>query len=149
MNGFVWFRNLLVVMLVPAATVMSSAGAALAATETGTGTIQAHGVGVAALRGSGDVTIERGAGTVWVSGTAQIQTEGTGRRITLPDGTIRLTGYTGKVVISGEAITVRVAGGAINLTATGTGSVFLKGKGSYTVNETSGTWSRDGVVVQF
>ncbi|GAB4111326.1 MAG: hypothetical protein OHK0050_09670 [Roseiflexaceae bacterium] len=135
--------------LAMAMALIALANTTFAAEETGIGSITAKGAGSAKLTSSGTITIAGGAGIVWVTGDADISTSGRGRRTTLPDGTIRLTGYSGTITISGESLVVRIEGGAINLTATGTGSVLLKGRGSYQVGDTTGTWSKSGTSVRF
>jgi hypothetical protein len=44
---------------------------------------------------------------------------------------------------------VRAAGGAINVTATGTGRAVLRGQGTYETGNTSGEWTTDGERVDF
>ena len=147
MKQFNWIKVL--VGLFVACTLLAPSGAAFAAEQTGIGTITAKGVGYARIEGSGTVVVEHGAGTIWVTGASDIQTTGRGRRTTLANGTIRLTGYSGDVTTTGDALVVRIEGGAINLRATGTGSVLLKGHRSCTTGETHGTWARLGVKVQY
>jgi hypothetical protein len=144
------FKWLMVMIgMLVALALLAPSGAAYAAEEEGTGTITAKGVGFVRIEGSGTVTINRGAGAVWVTGTTDIQTSGRGRKTLLPDGTIRLTGYSGAITVTGEHILVKIEGGAIDLTATGTGSVLLKGKGSYSVGDTTGPWTKAGVTIGY
>jgi hypothetical protein len=142
-----WFK-VLVGMLVGFA-LLAPSSAAFAAEQSGTGTITAKGVGYARIEGNGTVVVKHGAGTIWVTGASDIQTSGRGRKTTLADGTIRLTGYSGDITITGTALVVRIEGGAINLSASGTGSALLKGRGSYTAGELTGTWAKAGVTVQY
>jgi hypothetical protein len=131
---------------------VAGAGTALAdeASVNGTGALTAEGTGYAGIRGSGTVQLEAGAGTVWITGADTIEVEGQGRRTTLPDGTVRLTGASGAVQIQGTDMGVRIASGRILFTAEGTGSVYLRGYGTYsTANGTSGNWSPDGMQINF
>lgn len=124
-------------------------GYAQAADAAGSGTVTASGSGTALLTGSGTVEVGEGAGIIWVRGDADIQMDGRGRRTTLPDGTVRITGWPGTVTISGTDIQVRVIGEAIELTASGTGTARLVGVGTYTVGENSGEWLESGIVVSY
>lgn len=142
-----WARLIAATLLTMA--LLAPSGAALAAEEQGAGTITARGAGYVRLEGGGMVTIGRGAGVVWVTGAEEIKTEGRGRRTSLPDGTIRLTGYSGVITVTGQDMVVRVEGASIGLSATGSGNVFLKGRGGYTVGDGSGTWSKTGTTVTF
>jgi hypothetical protein len=130
-------------------SLLAPSGAALAAEESGSGTITAKGAGYARIEGDGTVVIAGGAGTIWITGAEDIQTTGKGRKTTFADGTIRLTGYSGTVTITGEDLVVKVEGAKINLTATGTGTAFLKGRGGYTVGSVTGSWVKAGKSVTF
>ncbi|NJL03837.1 MAG: hypothetical protein HC911_02745 [Chloroflexaceae bacterium] len=122
---------------------------AQAAEVSGTGTVTASGSGTAQINGSGTVQVGPGAGIIWVRGDADIQMDGRGRRTTLPDGTVRITGWPGTVTVSGSDIQVRVVGEAIELQANGTGTVRLFGVGTYTVGDVTGEWQEAGVSVNF
>lgn len=149
MRASAWILRLMLAALVALTLGGVAVAPAAAAEATGSGTLTAKGVGTARIEGSGSVVIAGGAGTVWVNGADTITTEGKGRRTTLADGTVRLTGYSGRITIAGEELVVRVAGGAIELTATGTGSVVLAGKGTYSAGGKSGAWAKNGVTVTF
>jgi len=142
-----WLK--VMIAMVVALALLAPSGAAFAAEENGTGTITAKGVGFARIEGNGTVTINRGAGAVWVTGATDIQTSGRGRRTILADGTIRLTGYSGAITITGEQLVVKIEGGTIDLTAIGTGSVLLKGRGSYSVGDITGAWTKAGLTVGY
>lgn len=149
MTGFAWIRYMMMVLMIVVAVAAANTGSALAAPVAGEGTLSATGVGTVGLTGSGTVAIGPGAGTVWVAGAEDIQVEGRGRRTVLPDGTVRLTGYSGSITIVGEDMRVRIAGGAIGVEAYGKGSAVLQGEGSYTTGNGSGNWTRNGQVVQY
>lgn len=149
MRRRIWLRGLLMAAIVMAALTCTGTGAALAASVHGSGTLEAQGSGHATIKGSGEVRIEGGAGVVWVSGADELTAEGTGRRTILPDGTVRLTGYTGAITASGDDLTVRVSGRAIELSASGSGSAWLRGKGTYTTESTSGAWLARGLRVSY
>ncbi len=140
----------LIVMLV-ALMLLSGTGLNVAAAQTvsGTGMLEASGYGTVTLSGSGTVTIQEGAGVIWAQGADSIEAPGRGRRAELPHGAVRLTGYSGRVKIQGEDMTIRIAGGLINLTASGSGSAWLRGEGTYTTNNSSGTWTPRGIRVTF
>lgn len=149
MQAMTWLFKAVLVAVVAVILGSVAAAPASAAEVGGSGRLVAQGFGAARIEGSGSIVIAGGAGTVWVSGPATITTEGRGRRTTLPDGTIRLSGYSGRITITGDDLVVRVAGGAINLSATGTGRALLSGKGTYTAGNLSGLWSTSGVSVQY
>jgi hypothetical protein len=145
-----WSRTLktLAAMLLTLA-LLAPSGAALAAEESGSGTITAKGAGYARIEGDGTIIIGGGAGTIWITGAEEIKATGRGRKTTFADGTIRLTGYSGAVTITGEEMVVKIEGAKISLTATGTGSALLKGRGGYTVGSATGTWTKAGKSVSF
>lgn len=147
--GHSWLRGLIVMLV--ALMLLSGTGLHVAAAQTvsGTGTLEASGYGTVALSGSGTVTIQEGAGVIWVQGADSIEATGRGRRVELPHGAVRLTGYSGRVQIQGEDMTIRIAGGVINLTASGSGSAWLSGEGTYTTNNSNGTWTPRGIRVTF
>lgn len=114
----------------------------------GTGSITATGMGTAVIDGSGTVEIAEGAGVIWIHNADSIERTGEGRVTTYPNGSIRLTVFSGNVTVTGSDMRVRIAGGAINVTATGSGRAVLTGEGSYTTsNGGSGNWL--GTVIEF
>lgn len=144
-----WSRMVLVALVGVLALSVVTTSVSLAAEVSGTGRLQATGVGGVRINGDGTVVIGRGAGTVWVTGADEIVTEGQGRRTVLPDGTVRLTGYSGAITISGDVMRVRILGGSIDVTATGSGEVLLKGYGTFETNAGSGNWTPQGVTINF
>lgn len=147
--GHTWLHGL--IMMLVALMLLSSTGPNVAAAQTvsSTGTLEASGYGTVALSGSGTVTIQEGVGVVWVQGADSIEVTGRGRCVELPHGAVRLTGYSGRVQIQGEDMTIRIAGGVINLTASGSGSAWLRGEGTYTTNNSNGIWATPGIRVTF
>lgn len=147
--GRIWVRGLTVLLMALAVVMVAGAGVAQAQTATGTGTLNVHGYGSVHLSGSGTITIQEGAGTVWVDSADSIEADGRGRRVELPNGAIRLTGYSGTVQITGEDMQLRIVGGVIDLTASGSGSVWLHGEGTYETTNSSGAWEVPAIKVEF
>jgi hypothetical protein len=147
--GRIWIQGLTVLLVALAVVMAAGAGVAQAQTATGTGTLHAYGYGSVHLSGSGTITIQEGAGTVWVDSADSIEADGRGRRVELPNGAIRLTGYSGTVQITGEDMRVRIVGGVIDLTASGSGSVWLNGEGTYETANSSGVWEVPAIKVEF
>jgi hypothetical protein len=113
---------------------------------TGSGTMSARGVGLVVLRGSGRVEIDgHGAGLVWVKGAETLDASGEGHRWEIPErGSTVFVGWSGTVLASGHGMTVWVAGGLVEFTATGTGTVYLRGHGTYVLNHRAAEWSSTG-----
>ena len=112
----------------------------------GTGTIRAIGAGLARVHGTGRVDIAaKGVGTVWVRNARTIQATGRGSRQDLPGGITLFAGWAGHIHVAGEGMTVEMAGGIIEFKATGTGTVFLQGRGRYWVAGQACDWTPAGV----
>ena len=118
-----------------------------AETIQGTGTLTARGAGVARVQGDGTVDIKGlGVGTVWVHNAETLRASGRGMRWDLPGGVL-FAGWSGRIHASGEELTVTMSGGLIHFTARGSGTVFLKGYGSYWLNGEPGNWSPEGITI--
>ncbi|HIH44430.1 MAG TPA: hypothetical protein HA257_04960, partial [Candidatus Methanoperedenaceae archaeon] len=109
----------------------------------GTGKLTAEGNGRALLVGNITVNVESiKNGKMRVSDNTVVTT--TGANVTqevLRNGDIKYTGFD-SATATGSNIKVVLSGNSIKLTAEGTGSAVLKGKGTYSVgNEASGEWS--------
>jgi len=116
----------------------------------GTGSIRAKGAGIARVQGNGRVNIRgHGVGTVWVRDAETLQASGNGFRWDLPGNIVLFAGWSGHIHASGEELTVTMIGGLIEFSASGTGTVFLKGRGHYWIGGCSGEWSVEGVTVDF
>jgi hypothetical protein len=117
---------------------------------SGTGTISARGAGLAILRGTGEVEIEgQGVGMVWVKGAETLEASGEGYRWEVPEtGAKVFLGWSGSIHASGHEMTVWMVGGLIEFTASGTGKVYLRGRGTYVLNGHEGAWSPMGEVLQ-
>jgi hypothetical protein len=117
---------------------------------SGTGTISARGAGLAILRGTGEVEIEgHGVGMVWVKGAETLEASGEGYRWEVPEtGATVFLGWSGSIYASGHEMTVWMVGGLIEFTASGTGKVYLRGRGTYVLNGHEGAWSPMGEVLQ-
>lgn len=116
----------------------------------GRGTISARGAGLAILRGTGEVDIEgHGVGVVWVKDAETLEASGEGYRWEIPEtrATVFL-GWAGSIYASGHEMTVWMAGGLIEFTASGTGKVYLRGRGTYVLNGDEGAWSPMGELLQ-
>lgn len=145
----------LAMTLALALSVLAAPQTALAQSGGGTGTLTASGNGLAGIRGNGTVTIS-GNGILWIrddAGDAIINVSGNGRRVELPSGWIRYTGFHGQARVSGSKITVALSGVGIEMQATGTGKFVLRGIGSYTVEKDgvtimTGVWAETAKVMQ-
>ncbi len=128
---------------------------ALAQTASGTGTLTAQGEGRAQVRcaecditltGNGLLTIldTTGAAEIGVAGNGQREVRETSR------GTVYVfRGFDGTASVSGEHLAVALRGDEIDLTATGTGRVWLRGEGTYTVNGETNAWSTTVTALEF
>lgn len=132
----------LVLSLVVAAVMVP---AAFAQATTGTGTLSANGDGLARLAGAGTVTVS-GAGVLFIrdrGGDAVISVDGTGTR-RAGETWARYAGFNGSATVSGSDVVVWLSGSNISLSAEGTGVVYLRGSGSYTLAGDSGEWTETG-----
>ncbi len=142
------WQKVLVGILTAMALVVLLIPAALAQEETGCGWLFALGGGEAVLDGAGTVTIHgRGVGVVWVTGAEDLVARGVGRRVDLPDGTVRFEGWRGTLRASGDDMHIRMLGSIISFYARGCGSAFLRGYGWYRTGQSSGLWSPAGITV--
>jgi hypothetical protein len=137
-------------LVVVVALSLALASSASADEITGRGTIGAKGAGLAVLRGDGEIEIEaHGVGVVWVKGGERLEASGRGHKWDVPgsDATV-FWGWSGTIHTSGNRITVWMTGGVIEFTASGTGKVYLRGRGRYEVNGHEGLWSPGGEVLR-
>jgi len=138
-------KRSLVVVAVLLALSLALASTASAKQISGTGTIWAKGVGQAVLRGDGEIRIRcHGLCSVWVKNADELRAWGRGHRAELPGGGTKFWGWRGTIYASGEGMTVSMRGGVFEFTATGSGTVYLKGRGRYVVNHHGGSWSSAG-----
>jgi hypothetical protein len=117
---------------------------------SGTGTIWATGAGLAILRGTGEVDVQgHGVGIVWVKSAETLEASGEGYRWQIPEtGATVFLGWSGSIYASGHEMTVWMAGGLIEFTASGTGKVYLRGRGTYNLNGHEGAWNPMGELLQ-
>jgi hypothetical protein len=117
---------------------------------SGTGTISAKGAGLAILRGTGEVDIQgHGVGIVWVKSAETLEASGEGYRWQIREtGATVFLGWSGSIYASGHEMIVWMAGGLIEFTASGTGKMYLRGRGTYVLNGQEGTWSPMGELLQ-
>lgn len=114
----------------------------------GTGVLDAHGTGVAAVKGLMDYHATADEGILLVkdiSGDARVEVDGSG-------GTGEWRGFKayfgvhGNVHIVGTGVAVILVGRDIDLHVTGKGWAFLKGEGVFTANGRGPfRWTEDGV----
>ncbi|GAB4565436.1 MAG: hypothetical protein Kow0047_16070 [Anaerolineae bacterium] len=136
-------RTLIMIALVLTLT-MAFGATAWADTVSGTGTMTAHGTGVAWIQGDGVVDISlHGAGTVWISGADILEVRGEGYRHDFERGVL-LVGWKGDVHAAGRDLRIQMTGGVIDFTATGKGVVYLKGDGYYKLGDREGRWPLRG-----
>jgi hypothetical protein len=138
-------RRLLLVLAAAFVAGLVFTSVAAAEEVSGTGTIHAAGRGVAIVQGTATVDIQvHGIGMVFVKGAEALVATGQGRRTEVRGGVL-FTGWKGQIHIEGRDLNVRMAGGRIEFTATGTGWVYLQGNGVYRVEHRGGgLWSPRG-----
>lgn len=128
------------------------AGSAFAAAKVlhGKGELQAVGKGVAKVTGNGIVKT-KGKGILVVkllSDDATATVHGYGHKRVVSDTTTIYYGYNGAAKVSGSRVSVKLVG-RVALSATGTGTAFLKGHGRYRVGHRRGSWSPRGTTINF
>ncbi len=104
----------------------------------GTGKLTASGNGKATMSGDMEVEISARSGVLTITdydGNAEVDVTGYGTKADLGNGTVRYSGFYGTANINGSSITVVMLGDGIELTAEGTGSVVLRGYGTYDVEK--------------
>ncbi|WP_420628326.1 hypothetical protein [Candidatus Leptofilum sp.] len=112
-------------------------------TATGTGWVEAHGSGVAGLKGNIDRLHINGHGVLYYYDGGQTDTPhvtGVGRKIELPNGWVKWVGFHGSFHLEdADHVKVVLHGRDIDLYASGTGSIWLRGHGTYTHGRADGT----------
>jgi hypothetical protein len=113
---------------------------------TGTGWVEAHGSGVAGLKGNIETLRISGDGVLYYYDGGQTdipEVTGVGRRIELPNGWVKWVGFNGTFSLNdADHVKVVLHGRGIDLYAAGTGSVWLRGVGTYTFGSADGTIER-------
>ncbi|VAW42401.1 hypothetical protein MNBD_CHLOROFLEXI01-3587 [hydrothermal vent metagenome] len=111
-------------------------------TLIGTGWVEASGNGVAGLKGNLDTLRISGSGVLyyWDGGETDIpEVTGVGRRIELPNGWVKWVGFNGTFSLDdADHVKVALHGRDIDLYAAGTGTVWLRGHGTYTFGSADG-----------
>lgn len=144
-----------VLALLGATAVSADTGAGQAKTAgtvviRGTGTLSAQGAGVAWLNGSGNIFIRgHGLATIYVRNADRIVASGAGRRLNLRNGITLFVGWRGTVDVAGDHMSVRIQGGLIDFTATGTGRAVLRGRGHYQLGDQAGDWNPASTSVEY
>lgn len=111
----------------------------------GTGELHAWGDGLAGLRGDGEVTVA-GNGILYFrdhNGDAEWSVSSKGGRRDLLNGWIVYYGFDGTFEAQGSRITVVLSGYDVDLWATGTGVVMLRGNGEYEINDHHFQWTAE------
>lgn len=116
---------------------------------SGTGTIWAKGAGLAIPHGHGEIVIRaHGVGIVWIKDANSLEASGRGHKWEVAGNNATVFwGWSGEIRASGDSITVWMADGIIEFRATGTGSVYLRGRGNYEANGHEGLWRPAGVIL--
>ncbi len=105
---------------------------------SGTGKLTASGNGKATMSGDMEVEISARSGVLTITdydGNAEVDVTGYGTKEDMGNGTVRYSGFDGTASISGSSVTVVILGDDIELTSKGTGSVVLRGCGTYDVEK--------------
>ena len=112
----------------------------------GRGVLDAHGTGVAAVKGRVDMQVDANRGILLVkdiAGDAFVRVNGNGETAHWNGFTVYFG--TGEASIVGSHVAVIVVGTDIDLHAAGKGWAYLKGRGHYFVNgEGPFPWNPDG-----
>jgi hypothetical protein len=148
---------LLALSLVGATSVAAAEPTATAPTRSvvvaGSGTLAAHGSGVARLAGSYVLTGSMDGGTIRIVGATRwttIRVAEWASKTRLDDGTIVFRGVHGRFQIAGRTIGTRLESAAMRFIATGHGRAVLRGTGEYWVNGVGPKpWSAESVGAGF
>jgi len=106
--------------------------------------LHASGDGLVALSGNFNVSGDVGAGNVRLLDTAgdmNPKVLNASTTVELPNGAILYSGVRGHIEVNGSSFSMAVSGNNISIYIEGTGSVILRGNGTYT-NAESGVWYR-------
>lgn len=120
------------------------------------GIVTAEGDGIVAVNGSGEVMIE-GEGVLFIvdrTDTATIHINSTTRshyteQQSRGNSVHIYRRFNGTATIIGEDIAVVMDGVSISASISGTGSMLLRGEGTYTLNKQIQPWSDDGITIAF
>ena len=116
----------------------------------GQGTVTANGNGRAAIMCSSCEVTLSGDGLLAIldsEGDSEVSISGAGRSAQRETdwGTATVyQGFNGSVTIRGAFVGLALRGDNISLSATGTGRVWLRGQGTYTLNGQNGNWQETG-----
>lgn len=141
LQGLLNKKAVLVVLLLLGS--LFAVSAVSADTLTGTGWVEAHGSGVAGLKGNVDRLTINGNGTLYYydGGETDIpEVTGIGRRVELSNGWVKWVGFHGTFHLeNADHVKVVLHGRDIDLYVSGTGSIWLRGVGTYTHGRADGT----------
>lgn len=136
-----------------AAAEPSAPSQARAIVVAGTGTLAAHGSGVARLAGSYVLVGSMDGGSIRIAGASRwttIRVTGWTSKTRLADGTLVFRGVHGSFFIAGRTIVTRIESSEVRFVATGHGRAFLRGHGEYWVNGVGPKpWSGPGLESAF
>lgn len=144
--------TLVAVLGVIAFSAIAATGASAAETEvSGHGTLYARGSGQATVEGDGRMAIKLGGSAqVTICGAEHIEVWGTGQRDEATDGgCVTFHGLRGTIIAAGDDMTVDMRGEKLSFAASGEGTAFLKGRGTFHVGHLFGRWSADGIRVHY
>jgi hypothetical protein len=144
----------LAMTLVATSVVAATGSASTSATVAlATGSLSAGGAGQAKAAGSFVLVGSMDGGWVKVSGLAGpdiVRITGWASRTRLADGSLIFRGVHGTVYVAGRRIAVTLSGAHIRFVATGHGSAFLKGEGTFRLNgDPAQPWSSVGARYTF
>jgi len=109
-------------------------------------TLAANGYGWAQVGGWMTVDIQaHGASIIWIVGGDTLEITGEGQREDSNGGVVRLTDWEGEIHVTGRRVGVRMVGGHLDFTATGSGRAFLQGYGTFHIDDHVGRWTWRGV----
>ncbi|RLG20702.1 hypothetical protein DRN72_04780, partial [Methanosarcinales archaeon] len=106
--------------------------------------LKATGNGLVAFSGNFSVQGEIGAGNVRLFDT------GGDMNVYIPNastavnknGSLLYSGVSGEIEVNGSSFTMAISGNNISIQIEGTGSLIMRGNGTYTVDDESGSWYR-------
>ena len=142
------------ILLLSLLAVLAAGSAPVHAADAGTdlGRIRAAGNGAVVVHATGLVDFRlRGHGVLVIRDFQQheIGLDGTGEARPTPEGDLRVTDFHGSVTVRGGGIEASFRGGSLALSARGHGRALLRGHGHYRATSAAGSWTPDGIQVEW
>gem|GEM_PF-6193487 len=106
--------------------------------------LNATGNGLVAFSGNFSVWGEIGAGNVRLfdtEGDMNVYISNASTAVN-KNGSLLYSGVSGQIEVSGSSFTMAISGNNISIQIEGTGSLIMRGNGTYTVDDESGSWYR-------